>query len=90
MGHNQQPKGGGYARNKGTQPYAGSKGGNKSKTVDAAAALGLLRLATEHDDVGPCGTGSDTANSFDSLFGSVGTNPLAGIISWLEYRPAID
>ena len=41
MGRNQHSKGGGYARNKGTQPYAGPKGGNKSKTVDAATALGL-------------------------------------------------
>ena len=43
MGRNQQPKGGGYAGNKGNKTYAGggkSGGGNK-KTADAATALGL-------------------------------------------------
>ena len=42
MGRKQQPKCGGYARNTGTQPYAGSKGGQgRSKTAVAATAPGL-------------------------------------------------
>ena len=82
MGSNQQSKGGGYARNKGTQPYA-SKGGNKmSKTVDAATALGLGILPQQNTMLsGLAGLGMAQQNPLDSLFGSVGTNvnPLAGI-----------
>ena len=81
MGRNQQSKGG-YARNKGSQPYASSKGGGqgKSKTVDAATALGLGVLQQNTMLSGMEGLqGLTQPIPQDSLFGSVGTNPLAGM-----------
>ena len=67
--------------NKGTQPCAGGpKGGNKSsKTVDAATALGLGLPQQNAMLSGLAGLGMAHQDPLGSLFGSVGTNPLAGI-----------
>ena len=67
---------------KGTQPYAGSKGGNKSKTVDAATALefGVPQQSTVNTMLsGLEGLRMTQQIPLDSLCGSSGTNPLAGI-----------
>ena len=80
MGRNKQSKDGGYARNTGTSPYAGSKGcQRKSKAVDAATALGLGVPQQKPMLPGLAGLGMAQQNPLDSLFGSAGTNPLAGI-----------
>ena len=83
MGRNQQSKCGGYARNKGTQPSTGLESGNESKTVDAATALGIrLGLGVPQQNTmlsGLAGVGITQQTAVDSLFGSGGTDPLAGI-----------
>ena len=82
MGRNQPSKGGGRASNKGTPPCAGSQGGqSKSKTADAATALGLgvPQQNTMFLQLGLAGLGMTQQNPLDSLFGSAGTNPLDGI-----------
>ena len=82
MGRNQQPKGGDHAGNKGKQTYA-NKGGNKtSKAVDAAIALGLGPGALPQQNAmlsGLAGLGMAQQSSLDSLLGSAGTDPLAGV-----------
>ena len=80
MCRNQQPKGGGCAGNKGKQPYAsGGKGGNK-RAVGAGTALGLGPLPQQNMVLsGFAGLGMAQQNHLDSLFGSVRTNPLAGL-----------
>ena len=79
MGRNHQSKGGAYAGNKGKQTYA-SKGGNKtSKIVDAATALGLGVPQQNAMLPGFTGLGMAQPNSLDSLLGSSGTSPLAGV-----------
>ena len=73
------PKGGGYA-GKQENPYAsGGKGGNK-KTIGAATALGLGPLPQQNTMLsGLAGLGMAQQNPLDSLFGSAGTNTLAGL-----------
>ena len=80
MGHNQQSKGGGYARNKGNNPYAsgGKGGGGNKKTVDAATALRLGALQQKTMISGLGGLGMVQQNPLGSLFGSGGTNTVAG------------
>ena len=80
MGRNRQSKGCGYAGNKGNQTYASKGGNNTPKAVDAATALGL-GILPQHNAMllGLTGLGMAQPNSLDSLFGSAGTNPLAGV-----------
>ena len=80
MGHNQQSKGGGYAGKQGKQSYAsGGKCGGNKKTVDAATALGLGLPQQNTMLSGLAGLGVTQHNPLDSLFGSVGTNAMAGL-----------
>ena len=86
MGRNQQPKGGRYARNKGTQPHAGSKGGQvRSKTAGAAAALGrgVPQQSTALSGIAGL-PGTAQQSPLGSLFGSAGTGPLAGVAGLAE------
>ena len=75
MGRNQQPKGGGYAGNKGNKTYAsgGKGGGGNKKTVDAATALGLGVPQQNTMLSGLSGLGMVQQNPLDALFGSMGT-----------------
>ena len=84
MGRNQQQKGG-YARKTGTQPDVNSTGRSgrsqgTSKAISAATALGLgvpsqnAMLAST-----PGLQGTIQLSSIDSLFGSTGLNPSAGV-----------
>ena len=79
-GRNQQPKGGGYAGNKGKQTHA-SKGGNKTPgAAGAATALGLGMPPQQNAaPSGLMGLGMAQQSPLGSLFGSAGTNPLADI-----------
>ena len=82
MGRNQQSKGGRYAGYKAKQPYAsgGKGGGNNTKTVGAATALGLGPLPQQNTMLsGLTGLGMAQQNPLDSLFGSGGTNTMAGL-----------
>ena len=80
MGRNQQSKGGGYAGNKGNKTYAsGGKGGGNKKTVDAATALGLGLPSQNTMLSGIAGLGMAQPNPLDSLFGTMGTNTMAGL-----------
>ena len=80
MGRNQQSKGGGYAGNKGNKTYAsGGKGGGNKKTVDAATALGLGLPSQNTMLSGMAGLGMAQPNPLDSLFGTMGTNTMAGL-----------
>ena len=69
MGRNQQPKGGGYAGNKGNKTYAsgGKCGGGNKKTVDAATALGLGALQKNTMLSGLGGLGMVQQNPLESL-----------------------
>ena len=81
MGWNQQSKGGSYAGNKGNKTYAsgGRSGGNKQQTVDAATALGLGVPLQNTVLSGMVGLGMAQPNPLGSLFGSIGTNTVAGL-----------
>ena len=80
MGRNQQSKGGGYAGNKGSKPYAsGGKGGGNKKSVDAATALGLGLPQQNTMLAGMAGLGMAQPNPLDSLFGTMGANTMAGL-----------
>ena len=81
MGRNQQPKGGGYAGNKGIKTHAGGGkgGGGNKKEVDAATALGLGAPPQNMILSGLAGLGMVQQNPLDSLFGSVGTNAMTGL-----------
>ena len=81
MGRNQQSKGGGYAGKQGTKSYAsGSKGGGgNKKAVDAATALGLGLPQQNTMLSGFARLGMVQQTPLDSLFGSVGTNTMAGL-----------
>ena len=80
MGRNQQSKGGGYAGNQGNPYASGGKGGNNKKTASDATALGLGPLPQQNTMLsGLAGLGIAQQNPLDSLFGSVGTNTLAGL-----------
>ena len=80
MGRNQQSKGGGYAGNKGSKPYAsGGNGGGNKKSVDAATALGLGLTPQNTMLSGMAGLGMAQPNPLDSLFGTMGTNTMAGL-----------
>ena len=83
MGRNQQSKGGGYAGNKGKQSYAsGGKGRGNKRAVGAAAALGLGPLPKQNtmlSGLARLGIRMAQQNPLDSLFGSFGTNTLAGL-----------
>ena len=81
MGHNRQSEGR-CARRQGARPYANSKGGGrgKSKTIDAATALGLGVQLQNAMLVSMTGQqGLTQLRSPGSLFGSAGANPLAGV-----------
>ena len=79
MGRSQLQNGGGYTGNKGNQTH--TEGGNRTpKAVDAASALGLGVLPPQHAMLpGFTGPGVAQPNSLGSMFGSAGTNPLAGV-----------
>ena len=81
MGRNQQPKGGSYSGNKGNKTYAGrgKSGGNKQQTVHAATALGLGVPQQNTMLAGTAGLGIVQPNPLDLLFGSIGTNTVAGL-----------
>ena len=81
MGRNQQSKGGGYAGKQGNRSYAsgGKGGGSNKKPVDAATALGLGLPQQNTMLSGLTGLGMAQQNPLNSLFGSVGTNTMAGL-----------
>ena len=81
MGCNQQWKGGGYAGKQGNKPYAsgGKAGGSNKKIVGVATALGLGLPQRNTMLSGLAGLGTAQQNPLDSLFGSVGTNTMAGL-----------
>ena len=70
MRRNQQSKGGGYVGNKGNQSY--TSGGSKTKTVDAATALGLGPLPQQNTMLsGLARLNMAQQSPLDSRFGSV-------------------
>ena len=81
MGRNQQPKGGCYAGDKGNKTNAcvGGGGGGNKKAADAAAALGfgVPQQNTILSDM--AGLRMAQQNPLGSLFGSIGTNVMAGL-----------
>ena len=81
MGRNQQPKGGEYAGKQGNESHSsgGKGGGSNKKTVGAATALGMGFPQQNTMLSGLAGLGMAQQNPLDSLFGSVGTNTLAGL-----------
>ena len=71
---------GGYAGNKGNKTYAsgGKCGGGNKKSVDAAKAL-RLGVPQQNTMVSSMsGLGMVQQTPLDSLFGSMGTNAIAG------------
>ena len=92
MGRNQQPKGGGYAGNKGNKTYAsgGRRGGsNKQQAVDSATALGLGVPPQNTMLAGMAGLGMVQQNPLDSLSDLLGRTLWQGLVASVElaYSP---